>query len=197
MLLLAVCQQIGLTTPVELIQAFQTKHPVTEGPHTLAGPIYEELKKDFQITHFYFMEPDRTCFLRVHQPAQRGDIIDRSTFLSAQKSGRDSWGIEFGPLGTFTLRYVRPWKANGELLGYLELGKEVERLVDRVFRNHSALNFITVIRKEFTSKEKFEAVRKVFAFTGDWESFPGMVVAHQTLPDLPEEVRQWLSTGER
>ena len=42
---------------------------------------FEGLKQDYNITHFYFMDADRFCLLRVHKPDKYGDRIDRYTTL--------------------------------------------------------------------------------------------------------------------
>jgi PAS domain S-box-containing protein len=157
----------------------------------LAQPVHAQLKREYRITHFYFIAPDRTIFLRAHQPDRRADLIDRSTLLAAERTGEDSWGVELGPLGTFTLRYVRPWKQDGTTTGYLELGMEIEHLARQLARDMH-LDFLTVIRKEYTSREKFETGRQAFGFAGQWDDYSDFVVAHQTIPVLPGEVAHWL-----
>ena len=160
----------------------------------LAQPVFKELKQGYKITHFYFIEPDRTCFLRVHQPERRGDLIDRATLLIAAKTGEDSWGADLGPLGAFTLRYVRPWRQDGQVIGYLELGMEIENMVDDLAKS-SSLDFIAAIRKEYSTREKFEAGRQAFGFAGKWETFRNFVVAHQTTADIPRKVLRWVDEG--
>ncbi|MBT7668710.1 MAG: hypothetical protein HN623_03955, partial [Bdellovibrionales bacterium] len=67
------------------------------------APHYKKLNKSFDVTHFYFINLDRTCFLRVHRPDQFGDQIKRYTLTSAIQTGHRT-GIELGKLGHFTLR---------------------------------------------------------------------------------------------
>ena len=101
----------------EILKAWQDRNP--EALKALTRSNYEDLKTKYKITHFYFIEPDRTCFLRVHQPARCGDLLNRTTLLMASRTGEDVWGTELGsPNGTFTLRYVKPWKQNGKIIGY-------------------------------------------------------------------------------
>ena len=157
----------------------------------LAQPVHEQLEREYGITHFYFMAPDRTIFLRVHQPDRRADRIDRFTLLAAEQTGEDAWGVELGPLGTFTLRYVRPWKQDGTTTGYLELGMEIEHLGRQLARDMD-LDLLIALQKEYTSREKFEAGREAFGFAGQWDAYPDFVVAHQTIPLLPGEVAHWL-----
>jgi len=160
----------------------------------LSQPLYDELKREYGITHFYFMGPDRTCLLRVHQPDRHGDRIDRDTMLIAERTGEAAWGTELGPLGTFTLRYVLPWREEGRLVGYLELGMEIEGLVNELATS-TKLEFATILRKEYTTKAKFEAGRQAFGFAGQWDGYPDFVVAHQVPSYLPAEVARWIARG--
>ena len=161
----------------------------------LAQPILGQLNREYGISHFYFIEPDRTCFFRAHQPGRRGDLIDRFTLLTAERSGEDSWGIELGPLGALTLRYVRPVRIEGKLIGYLELGMESEKFSEALSRE-TGMGIVLALQKKYTTQEKFEAGRKTFDFSGEWQAYPDFVIAHQTIAALPLELRRQLSKGE-
>ncbi|MDI6451879.1 hypothetical protein QJ522_22665, partial [Sedimentisphaerales bacterium M17dextr] len=67
-------------------------------------PVFDVLRREHSVTHFYFFDPNRLCLLRVHKPEKHGDTINRFTVLEAERTGRTASGIELGPLGTFTLR---------------------------------------------------------------------------------------------
>ena len=82
-----------------------------------------------QVTHFYYHTPEKVNFLRVHAPQKHSDVINRYTLLKAEETGMPSSGFELGTLGTFTLRMVRPWYSEGGLIGYIELGKEIDSTV--------------------------------------------------------------------
>jgi len=98
-----------------------------------AEPLFNKLHDQFQITHFYFHLPDRINFLRVQAPAIHGDKINRLTTVLAQETDHLTSGIEMGVLGTLTLRVVYPWHdATGKLIGYLELGKEIDHVVEEM-----------------------------------------------------------------
>ena len=160
----------------------------------LAEPGFEQLKRQYRITHSYFIAPDSTCMLRVHLPSRRGDLIDRSTMLAARRTGEDAWGAELGPLGTFTLRYVRPWKHDGSVIGYIELGMPVEHLVQQLADGMS-LDLMTIIRKAHTTQEAFESGRQTFGFAGRWDAHQEFVVAHQTMAAAPKGVLRWLDAA--
>ena len=160
----------------------------------LSQPLSEKLKSDYKITHFYFVEPNRTVFLRAYTPSKVGGIIDRHTMLTAVKTGEDTWGVELGTQGTFTLRYIRPVKLNGTVVGYLELGEEINRLANGIARDLN-VDTITVIRKEFMTRENFEAGCQLFGFTGQWDTYPDFVVIHQTTSKIPAEIDKWLNAS--
>jgi PAS domain S-box-containing protein len=178
-----------LACNLEILKAYQERD--IPKLTALSLPIQEHLKREYQITHCYFIAPDRTCLLRAHQPERQGDIIDRFTLLNAQQSDEDSWGLELGPLGTFTLRYVRPWKQKGRTIGYLELGMEIEHLVKELGEDMN-IDLLTVIQKKYITREKFEAGHQIFNFVGQWDDLPDFVKTHQTTTDLPEEVARRL-----
>ncbi len=49
----------------------------------LASPLFDALRRDHRITHFYFHEPNQVSSLRVHMPERHGDVIIRSTMEQA------------------------------------------------------------------------------------------------------------------
>lgn len=98
----------------------------------VARPRFETLRKRFNISHWYFheKEPARTCFLRVHAPALHGDVVNRETLSQAIATHTMGAGKELGRTA-FALRVVKPVRAGGELLGYMELGEEIDHFLRR------------------------------------------------------------------
>jgi HAMP domain-containing protein len=99
-----------------------------------AAPVFDALRAEHDVTHVYFIEPEpaRTCFLRVHHPGWFGDVIERATLSKAIETKRVAAGKELGRTA-FALRVVRPWHGpDGKLLGYLELGEQMDHFLDRM-----------------------------------------------------------------
>jgi len=92
--------------------------------------IYKSLNANNQITHFYFIKNDGEVLLRVHNYPRDSDIINRYTFLKAKKEGSISYGVEFGLMKNYTLRVVVPWIVENETIGYIEIGKEIDKVLD-------------------------------------------------------------------
>ncbi|MCA1765304.1 MAG: hypothetical protein LC633_03495, partial [Desulfobulbaceae bacterium] len=157
-----------------------------------AQPVFEEVLADFNVSHFYFIEPDGTCFLRVHAPEEHGDRIDRFTFVKAAADSATTSGIELGPLGTFTLRVVYPWIQDGELLGYLELGEEIEHLTPRI-KEITGVDLVYTIDKSFLRKETRESDMEGVADHGaDRNRYDQFVIIEKTLSSLAPELETFL-----
>lgn len=147
----------------------------------LAMPIYQRLQQHNNVTHFYFIRPNRTVLLRIHQPARRDDLIDRHTLIEAKKTGKPSFGVELGPLGTFTLRVVFPCVVNGQLIGYVELGKEVNYLIHDLERTFH-LKSVVLLDKHFLSQEDWKSGKATFYPNTKWDNLPNHVLVMESLP---------------
>jgi PAS domain S-box-containing protein len=157
----------------------------------LAMPLFEHLKREYGINHFSFTSPDGTVFVRSHQPGRYGDTNLLYTVASARQTGEDSWGVELGSLGAFTLRYVRPWKKDGQPIGYLVLGMEIDDLTEQLAAENR-VDYVSLIRKSFTTRAIFERGSQEFGYAGTWETYPDFVVAQQTIPSIPPDMGRWL-----
>lgn len=152
----------------------------------IALPFFRELKKVEGISHFYFHDAAGVNFLRVHKPDLYGDKIKRNTLQDAIKSRSTSSGLELGPLGTFTMRIVCPWWINGEIAGYIEMGKDsniyVERLKD-VLHVESYL-FISKTTGVVDRKE-WESALVVNGKKPMWNRFGAYLLVEQSMETVP------------
>jgi PAS domain S-box-containing protein len=155
------------------------------------GPIFLQLRGKYRITHFYFHQPGRVNLLRVHNPQKHGDFIDRFTAREAERTKKTASGIELGPLGTFTLRIVRPIFDGDALIGYLELGKEIEDVLASI-PQQSEVELAVVIRKTLLNQGQWESGMKMLGRQGNWGQFPEDVLAYSSLDPLPTEVRRFV-----
>jgi PAS domain S-box-containing protein len=156
------------------------------------APLFAQLHTNYNLTHFYFYTPDRTCLLRVHKPEKQGDRIERFTLRQAERTGRPVCGLELGPLGTFTLRSVHPIRANGVTLGYLELGKEIEDLLPILHKKRGVAVLLT-IHKEFLTREIWQSGMQMLGRQGNWTLLPHDALIYSSLPQLSEEAVRLLA----
>ncbi|TAN72420.1 MAG: diguanylate cyclase [Gallionella sp.] len=152
----------------------------------LSAPMYERLHQKHNITHFYFHDARRINLLRVHKPEKYGDVIDRYTAIGAEKSATLFSGMELGPLGTFTLRSVLPVFNGSKLLGYIELGQEVDSLIQDA-RTMLHAEFFMLVNKRYLVQSDWEAGMRMLDRKSDWDMLPATVLVSQSLRDAPIE----------
>jgi PAS domain S-box-containing protein len=154
-------------------------------------PVFEKLKQSSNLTHFYFFDKNRTCLLRIHKPDFRGDRINRVTAMTAEQTGQPASGVEIGPLGTFTLRVVQPIFESGKLVGYVELGKEIEDVLTSLC-DVTKSEFAIVINKDFLVRQNWETGMKMLGRQGDWDRHPNGAVIYSTAGRILGSASSWV-----
>lgn len=150
----------------------------------LYGNIFETLREKYAVTHFYFHLPYRVNLLRVHKPEIYGDRIDRFTAREAERTGKTAWGIELGPLGTFTLRVVQPVRAGDTLIGYLELGQEIEGLL-KLIHQRLGVELAVTIHKNVLDRQKWVSGMKMLGRQADWDRYGAEALIYFSQPEFP------------
>ena len=154
----------------------------------LSQPRYAKLLKRFGISHWYFITPDQRTLLRVHAPNQSGDIIERQTLLAAMAQQSAFTGLELGVTASLTLRHVLPWRdANGILLGYIELGTEVDWFNQQI-KEINGIELASAVNKQHTRYEHFALGKQTFNFVGNWDEHQNIALFNQTIPHLPPAI---------
>jgi hypothetical protein len=145
-----------------------------------AEPIFRRLRTQKAITHFYFLEPApaRTCFLRVHAPAQFGDVVARTTLSRAIQTGKVSAGMELGKTA-FALRVVKPVKEGGKVVGFVELGEEIDQFLTRM-KHRTGRDYAIFADKARVSREDWERVRP----DSRWDALPSLVLVDSTFANV-------------
>lgn len=162
------------------------------------GELFRSLNAEHKITHLYFIRPDLVSLYRFHSPAVFGDEIQRVTLQQARESQKPVHGLELGPMGTLTLRLVMPWRQDGELLGYLEIGEEIEHLLDEI-RHSLAIDLLVLVNKRYLTPAQWQRGLDLMQRSGDWARFGSHAVLAQTAEQLPaaldERLLQQLLAG--
>ncbi len=131
-----------------------------DGLSRVAMPLFRSLQHINGISHFNIIDTDRRVFLRLHQPEQHGDKIERHALLQVEQTGDKASGIEIGLYGTLTLRVILPWHYQNHLLGYLEIGKPFFSLYDDI-KQTIHLDFILLADKNLLDKNLSHEERPV------------------------------------
>ena len=185
-LMRSIMQQLGRDTT--LVEALDRRDQTFLLQYV--APLFKELLAEQHITHFYFHSPDGTNLLRVHKPDRYGDLIDRVTLHQSQLHNNISDGIELGPLGTFTLRVVMPVHNQNRLVGYLELGEDIDPILDHLATEGDAKMAI-LIHKQFLNREAWLEGQSMLGESLTWGLLPDYVVGGLTAPELIEFLPQF------
>ena len=152
-----------------------------------AQPLFETMRSAYSVTHFYFVEPDKTCFLRVQDPDRYVDKKRLFTLDRVVAEGMAHYGIELGKFGTFTLRVIHPWRIDGALVGYMELGMEIEHLTPKLQEVLDSELFF-MIDKKYLTRSKWEAGLEMMGRAGDWDRFAEFALIDSTMGTIPDDL---------
>ena len=145
------------------------------------APVLERLHADYGVTQLSFFNTNRVCVLRVHAPEKHGDRMDGFTAKEAQRTGEIASGVELGALGTFALRVVCPVRDSAGLIGYLELGKEIEDIIGNIGRAEKTMNFL-LLRKTALVRAVWERGMEMQGREAYWDSLPEHVINYSSVP---------------
>ena len=126
-------------------------------------PVFNKLKQQFDINHFYFINKQGKVHLRVHKPSDYGDILNRATYLQAKETGKIGKGIEMGQ-NFFSLRVVMPVFKNNQIAGYFELGQEIDHLV-KAFKKITHADISMWANRQYAEEKK---LTKMFNNVNNW-----------------------------
>jgi hypothetical protein len=151
-----------------------------------ANPILKDIRDKYGITHIYFHDPDKVCFLRVHDPNNYHDRIHRFTVDEVVRKKEPVYGIALGTYGVFSLRYAQPWYIDGELVGFVELGKKIEDIASQLKKTLEVELFF-VIKKTCLYRDDWEHGLKAAGRKSNWELMQNLVITDSTLEKVPQE----------
>ena len=126
-----------------------------QGLQTEAKAHFARVFDTYTISSLSFLDPQGEVVLRVQAPDQFGDRLASVVLTEAMSNNQPASGLEISPAGTITLRTVHPWRQGGRLLGYVELGEDIGKVIDNI---HQVLEV-----------ELFVFVTKKVLHQGEWE----------------------------
>ena len=149
-------------------------------------PLFQKLKTEHGITHLYFILPDGTCFVRLHNQDIYGDMIDRLTFKEAKATKGLGAGIELGKTA-FALRAVKPYYQDNELIGYVEFGQEIEHFL-KVLKGDAGDEFAIIGDKKYMDRKDWLGLRQAAGLKDNWNDMDKHILLAQTTkePHLAE-----------
>jgi len=155
--------------------------------YQLSRPLLDEWGKLSHVTHFYFHTPDRHNFLRVHLEARHGDLIGRRSMIKAATTGEVAASTEVGLTGEWVRRVVMPWRYRGRLIGYIELGADIEAIYARAYQGTEGFQILALDKTLIEDPGVWEMRRKQLQLSPyGWDALPDRVVVIQSGTTISE-----------
>lgn len=143
-------------------------------------PLFNHFKNNNGITHWYFLDPEpgKKCFLRIHAPHKYDDVITRVTLDRCIETKKPAYGKELGKTA-FALRLVHPYYFQNRLIGYMELGLELEHLF-QLMKMQTGNEYGLLAKKEYMDKDKWASVRAEKKLRNNWDDMKKLLVVSKT-----------------
>jgi hypothetical protein len=156
--------------------------------------LFRHLSEEYNLTRFYFIEPDGTAFARLHRPDDYGQKVAHPAVQRAMETTQAASGLELGKVA-FALRVVAPYYDGDELIGYIEFGEDIDRIL-RVLSGTGAEHISVVIEKQYLDRAAWEsAAHAESGGAGDWDEYTDVVLSSTTFETLPPEVGRLIADG--
>lgn len=149
-------------------------------------PLFSQLEEQFGITHFYFHYPNGTNFIRLHKKTEFGDKITRETFEKSVRINGFGTGLELGKTA-FALRVVHPYYNGTNLIGYIELGEEIDHFL-KYMKKQTGNEFGIFIKKEYINHEDWKSMRAINGLNDNYDSLKNYVVIDTTSDSISSYV---------
>lgn len=119
-----------------------------QGLLDLLTPLFDSLKKDYEIVHMYIEDPDGTVFVRIHNPESYGDDITyRRTATAALQAQQPVAGVEIGP-GRLGVRGVAPLFDDTKFVGLTEVGIDYDQAFINDLKENTNVDYTIWIAQE-------------------------------------------------
>jgi HAMP domain-containing protein len=156
--------------------------------------LYRRNRDLYGMTHFYYINNDGKCFLRVHKPELFGDPVNRVTLLQAKSTGRVSSGIELGKTA-FALRVVSPCIYKGNQIGFVEFGEEIDHF-DQIVKKETGSDVFVIVQKTLFNENDYRGTRKTANQRDDWDDLKNYALVSETSGDRGFFVSKILTEGD-
>lgn len=157
--------------------------------------LYKNYEINHSITHFYIHTNDHYNFLRVHNKKVHSDYIDRETLKKSHQYLKTMSGVEFGISHNLTLRVVTPLIIEGKLIGFLELGKEMDKITEE-YTELTNTDLIFTIKKSLITLEDFDKWKNKSHRNRSYHSMNRYYVIDSTIKNIDIELQKLIDQKE-
>lgn len=151
-----------------------------EALYRVCYPLFKDLKNQNRITHWYFLNPEpvKTCFLRIHSPHLYNDLITRTTLEKCIKTKSLAVGTDMGKTA-LALRAVHPYYYKNQLIGYMELGIQIEDFLE-MLKEQTGNEYCLLLKKKYLDRDKWASITTEKALRNNWDDMKHLLHVYST-----------------
>jgi len=159
----------------------------------MAESALTEMTHDKNICHFTLFAPDLMYSLQLWGEHPVGKITANShaSLLLAVENQSPCHGLEVSN-GSLTLTVAYPWMVGEQLIGYIELGQEISKLLPHV-KETAGVMMLFVLDKAYIDRAQWELGLKHRGSPGNWDLLHGFVIDDNRITVVPDALREQLS----
>lgn len=145
----------------EVVETFAAKD--RERLVALTLPIFLNLRDQFGVAQYHFIEPPATSFVRLHQLENYGDDLSsfRATVVLANQEQRPVKGLEFGR-GGLGMRGEVPIFSDGLYLGILDIGMDVRQNLMEELKARTNTDWQLMVTRSTIEATNFKPAEEVY-----------------------------------
>ena len=174
----------------EVIKLYKNSN--RKGLYKYTKSVFESLKSNFNISHAYFILPDKKVFLRIHNPNKYEDVIERYTLEQSIQTQTVYSGLELGLFNNLTLRVVVPWIIDGELLGYIELGEDIDHMSERLLQYLPVSHVAITMDKTLAGFSKYFKWFEFLKTKKNFDDSKKMVIVDSSFMNISASIKELL-----
>ena len=145
----------------EVVETFAAKD--RERLVALTLPIFINLRDQFGVAQYHFIEPPATSFVRLHQLENYGDDLSsfRATVVLANQEQRPVKGLEFGR-GGLGMRGEVPIFSDGLYLGILDIGMDVRQNLMEELKARTNTDWQLMVTRSTVEATNYEPAEEIY-----------------------------------
>jgi signal transduction histidine kinase/DNA-binding response OmpR family regulator len=157
---------------------------------------FSDARRTLRISELTFYDSELHTILRVHDPRPPEKHSGSATLEQAAAFGQTAYGLELGAFGVLSLRAVEPVYVGYDLIGFVELAREIEGVVaDLAMREDFALALF--VDKDQVDQDQWQQGVEIYDRPSSWEAFEQRVLSFSTVPAPPGSLSAVLELHEQ
>ena len=160
------------------------------GPLEAWRAVLATMPEDNHISHLAFLDERHRCLVSIEAPKDQRLAGDRCSADGGVQNEKPAASFETDALGVLRHRITESVLDNGLVVGYVELGQELDEILGSR-RDGRGLELALTVPKSKLQRRAWESARGARGQDADWDRLPENVISYTSHKLLPDELAHW------